>query len=430
MNKEIVMAANILYDIKKKPSKKDTTNWLKKGLTPQAEFTPRADLAPPTRFKPREDLTPEVSTPVTAPVNAMTASAAAPPDSLSDYWGQKIGKTNMPLDQFVQLTGMAANAIAPQTAGGRLGRNLAALGGGAYDERMKREYETPNKLLQRKLLNAQIGKIEKEQPDKWETFLSDPAVQNMSAEEKLKSWTAWTGTTKAKNKWETYNASPEAQALSIPERIKKFTEITGKPAKDLDKEVAWRNIDNDGTVRGYNIYGKLVSTAEGVGKTKTTPAPKQLDTLYTDYLDRVSTGQEDLVNEDGTPLSQYDFKRYLSRPYDKIPTQEQLAKGMEFLMSYPTYEAFSGYADMLNKFGDQAFTWKFQEAPMEVENMLLPGTHPETVKHWVQVPKEIDSGEANSREAQLRSQLTELKKTDPSVDIEKAMKYYKSIGKW
>lgn len=55
-----------------------------------------------------------------------------------DYWGTPVvGK--MPLDRFVQLTGMAANAIAPDSPGGRLGAGLAGIGGEAVQGRMQQE---------------------------------------------------------------------------------------------------------------------------------------------------------------------------------------------------------------------------------------------------------------------------------------------------
>ena len=85
------------------------------------------------------------------------------PDELSEYWKKPIiGK--MPRDQFVQMTGMIANALAPDTWSGRLGAGLAGMGGGAYAERMKREYQKPEDMLRRRFLAAQIKKYE--EPDR------------------------------------------------------------------------------------------------------------------------------------------------------------------------------------------------------------------------------------------------------------------------
>lgn len=85
-----------------------------------------------------------------------SASTALPPRDLSEhekYWGNKVfGK--IPLDQFVQMAGMLANSFNPDDP---LGKQLAQMGGEAYKERMKREYEGPNKLLESMLTREKIG---------------------------------------------------------------------------------------------------------------------------------------------------------------------------------------------------------------------------------------------------------------------------------
>ena len=75
-----------------------------------------------------------------------------PPDSHSKYWGKNIiGK--MPRDRFVQSMGMLANVLSPKKG---IGDPLLDVAGGAYNERMKREYEESGNALKRRLLTAQI----------------------------------------------------------------------------------------------------------------------------------------------------------------------------------------------------------------------------------------------------------------------------------
>ena len=75
------------------------------------------------------------------------------PSEHEKYWGNKVfGK--IPLDQFVQMAGMLANSFNPDDP---LGKQLSAMGGEAYKERMKREYEGPNKLLERRLKQEQLS---------------------------------------------------------------------------------------------------------------------------------------------------------------------------------------------------------------------------------------------------------------------------------
>jgi len=68
----------------------------------------------------------------------------------------------MPLDQFVQLTGAAAHAFAPEEPSGILGKSLSDIAGGAYKERMRREYEGPNELLKRTAADLQLQSAKRE----------------------------------------------------------------------------------------------------------------------------------------------------------------------------------------------------------------------------------------------------------------------------
>ena len=78
-------------------------------------------------------------------------------------WGQPIGgKKGLPLDLGVTLAGMLAHSIAPNEWGGRMGKNLADLGGKMYGKRMEHEITAPERELRKRLTEAQIKKTEKD----------------------------------------------------------------------------------------------------------------------------------------------------------------------------------------------------------------------------------------------------------------------------
>ena len=64
---------------------------------------------------------------------ALNSTAPQEKKGIYDDWKQPVFG-NMPLDKFVQLTGMMANAVAPNEWSGRLGRDMANMAGqAAYD---------------------------------------------------------------------------------------------------------------------------------------------------------------------------------------------------------------------------------------------------------------------------------------------------------
>lgn len=71
------------------------------------------------------------------PLPALRKKAETKPTSPFGMWGSRIGgKKGMPLDLGVTLAGMLAHSIAPDEWGGRMGKDLASLGGTMYGQRM------------------------------------------------------------------------------------------------------------------------------------------------------------------------------------------------------------------------------------------------------------------------------------------------------
>jgi hypothetical protein len=106
------------------------------------------------------------STPTTS--NILTPQARppyVPQTEYEKYWGQKIGtqEHGIPLNRFVGLAGKAAYALDPKGFGGVLGKQLSDEADVATNEMARREYEGPNKLLQRSLQEQQVRKGEREE---------------------------------------------------------------------------------------------------------------------------------------------------------------------------------------------------------------------------------------------------------------------------
>lgn len=108
--------------------------------------------------------------PLKAKRKPKSQSAASP----FGMWGQRLGgKKGMPLDLGVALTGMLAHSVAPNEWGGRMGKDLASLGGTMYSQRLRHELGAPERELGRRLTEAQIKKAGK---DPLEEFKAKRAI--------------------------------------------------------------------------------------------------------------------------------------------------------------------------------------------------------------------------------------------------------------
>jgi len=96
---------------------------------------------------------------IIAQAPATTTPPYTPQTEYEKYWKTPVGtsKYNMPLDQFVRIAGLAAKYFDPQNP---VANDLIRMGGEAYKERARREYEGPNVLLERRLRSAQAQTAE------------------------------------------------------------------------------------------------------------------------------------------------------------------------------------------------------------------------------------------------------------------------------
>jgi len=385
------MQKNILYNRKKKDPMEFSTP---KNVLYQEPFKIKESLGLTEEAVPTATSDQAVNIPETPPSNLLSL----PKDSFSQYWKQPVGKTQIPLDQFVRLAGMAAHALDPTGFGGRLGKDLSTMGAEAYGERArrtyetqkeesKREYESPNKLLRRQLLTAQIRKINQEQPGKWEAYTTWATKQGIPMNKQLEDFTKRTTST-AKPTYKYIEDSKGAVSVFANGAL---VSGSGK-GKDITQAVGSHITDDKGIVTFYDKQGNVLSKKPG-GKTKrgTEPTPKQL----ADVEEKI------LLNSDLPELA--------------------------------------AQVDLFNKYGGKDYTYKLETTDAIEKFKLLgvgiPFTGTEGTQQWVKVPREEKAGvkpdvvePPKYTEAQLRTMLTDKQVADPSIDIEKAMKFYKSKG--
>lgn len=120
--------------------KRRTDSFLPVGadnFTPSPAFAKeQPDTLPPTPADPNTiPINPQQTSGLLGSAPQSPNTQPKPAGGLYDYWKTPVmGK--MPLDQFVQLTGMMANAFDPNGPSGRLGGNLAMMAGQANRDRM------------------------------------------------------------------------------------------------------------------------------------------------------------------------------------------------------------------------------------------------------------------------------------------------------
>lgn len=196
----------------------------------------------PVKYFPDTQIT--QSLPQTTPIVPKTPSTPAstpyvPQTEYEKYWKTPVGtdKYNMPLDQFVKVAGLAAKALNPQNP---IANDLIKMGGEAYNERARREYESPNVLLQRQIHQVQLDKLKAESGllPQWETY---------------KKGRLATGETNLAKIVEDYNT----MLSEHKEKSKTFERIIPNPKFDKDKPVSF---DNPRQIKESLIYsgGKTV----------------------------------------------------------------------------------------------------------------------------------------------------------------------------
>jgi len=283
--------ANSLLDLYTFPKKKEVSVYPKNEMynllykenpsiaTPEVEPVSSSDSVVAqtairnanTPAKTIPDFSGALPTPMTQPkpqnVMAQTSTQTAPytpQTEFEKYWKTPVGtsKYNMPLDQFVRIAGLAAKYFDPQNP---VANDLIRMGGEAYKERARREYEGPNVLLQRQLAQEHLRKLQEEAPKAWDIFYKEQTKLGKKPEDIVKEWNKITRESQAIN----YHYTEDEKGNVSTFVNGQLVSGPGK-GKDISKQVAYHTVDDAGVVHAFDKTGKEIGRAPG-GKTKESP---------------------------------------------------------------------------------------------------------------------------------------------------------------
>ena len=204
-----------------------------------------------------------ITTPTSAPSTPTTAPYT-PQTEFEKYWKTPVGteKYNIPLDQFVRVAGLASKYLDPQNP---VANDLIKMGNEAYNARARMEYESPNVLLQRRLHEAQLQKLQEEVPKAWDIFYKEQIKLGRKPEDIVKDWNKITRESQAINY---HYAEDEKGNISVYVNGQ-LVSGSGK-GKDISNQVAYHSVDDAGIVHTFDKYGKEIGRTPG-GKTKVEP---------------------------------------------------------------------------------------------------------------------------------------------------------------
>lgn len=283
--------ANSLLDLYTFPKKKEVSVYPKNEMynllykenpsiaTPEVEPVSSSDSVVAqtairnanTPAKTIPDFSGALPTPMTQPkpqnVMAQTSTQTAPytpQTEFEKYWKTPVGtsKYNMPLDQFVKIAGLAAKYFDPQNP---IANDLIRMGGEAYNERARREYEGPNVLLHRQLQQEQLRKSQEEAPKAWDIFYKEQSKLGKKPEDIVREWNKITRESQAIN----YHYTEDDKGNVSVFVNGQLTSGTGK-GKDISKQVAYHTVDDAGIVHTFDKLGNEIGRTPG-GKTKDVP---------------------------------------------------------------------------------------------------------------------------------------------------------------
>ena len=360
------------------------------------------------------------------------------------YWGQNVGKTNIPLDKFVQMAGMFSRMLNPEDPGG-IGKELTQMGGAASAGRAQREYDAPNELLRRRLLTAQTEEAESAGPLR-NILLGQGAVKGESEIDLIKERIRASENPTAE--WPTflkaYLADPVNAGKNAVNARGEFYKIVeeAKAAAKVPKGVVREmknpdfNPNKSDSVTNPRHIKRVVADTELGGTVPIVDEFTKAGVKATEKKAATDRAKEGLqinkgrlkVAQDSLALRREVEKRMAA---GKSATPDFMLKlEKEIAVNYTDPDTL--YAvDMFNANSKtDAYVW--QEVEVDVDRELMDPTTwtggIEQQMQWVKIPKQATQKIPQYTEVDLRARLTEQKKSDPGIDIEKAMKTYKSKG--
>lgn len=226
---------------------------------------PKPDLATTARTA--------LPTEMTTPAQNQVVKSAAPPEFPSpaktpyeQYWGQNVGtsKAGLPLDQFVKIAGLAAKYFDPQNP---IANDLIRMGGEAYNERARREYEGPNVLLQRQLAQEQIRKAKEDMPKEWDIFIKANRLKGIPDEESVKQFMELK---RDKRFAPVITRDNQGNVYSVDRNDGTYT-LIGNIGQNVTEQVKGAAVGASGDVTTYGKTGKKISVLPGAGKPMVAP---------------------------------------------------------------------------------------------------------------------------------------------------------------
>jgi hypothetical protein len=206
------------------------------------------------------------STPVASTTPAATTTPYTPQTEYEKYWKTPVGtsKYNMPLDQFVKVAGLAAKYLDPQNP---IANDLIKMGGEAYNERARREYEGPNVLLERQLRQEQIRKLQEEPPKELEILLKANRVKGIPDDITLKQYIEMK---RDKRFAPVITRDNQGNVYSVDKNTGEYTFI-GNIGQNVTEQVKGATTGASGDVTTYGKTGKKISVLPGAGKPLVAP---------------------------------------------------------------------------------------------------------------------------------------------------------------
>jgi len=296
-------------------------------------------------------------------------------------------------------------------------------------------------VLRRRLLTAQTEEAEGAGPSR-NALLAQGVVKGESEIELIKERIRASKEPTAV--WPAFNAEREKEGFSVKSSIKEFNKIVeeAKAAAKAPRGVVreMKNPDFDSTkpvsVTNPRLIKRVVADTELGGTVPIVDEFTKAGVKATEKKAATDRAKEGLqinkgrlkVAQDSLALRREVEKRMAA---GKSATPDFMFKlEKEIAVNYTDPDTL--YAvDMFNANSKtDAYVW--QEVEVDVDRELMDPTTwtggIEQQMQWVKIPKQATQKIPQYTEVDLRARLTEQKKSDPGIDIEKAMKTYKSKG--
>jgi hypothetical protein len=208
---------------------------------------------------------PVQSQPVVASATTAATPVTTPPytpqTEYEKYWKTPVGtsKYNMPLDQFVKVAGLAAKALNPQNP---IANDLIKMGGEAYNERARREYESPNVLSQRRLHEAQTKKLNEAVPGELEIIIKANRAKGITDVESVKQYLEM----KRENRFTPELTTDNNGNVYTVNKVTGEYSLVGRIGKDASGLVKVTSTNAAGDVTPISLTGKSFPVIPGADK--------------------------------------------------------------------------------------------------------------------------------------------------------------------